>query len=165
MSPSSLFGALALAAAMPIAAQDAEPARPAPVVVEKAFHVVGVPALKRNARVTLTLTDRELTLQPRGRRAAVTIPYSRVQKVVFLSGERHYGKTMIPAVAAFGAAGSLVMLIKRKVDTLVVDYRNERGGLMGMVVQMPLRQGNVCRDWFVQFEVPVEEPEARGEPR
>ncbi len=121
------------------------------------FHMVGIPGLKRNARGDLILTDRELIFQ-QGKKRLLVIPYERMPRVQLLSGERHYGKTTAGAVAV-SSLGAFLILKKRKVDVLVLDYLNERGGLMGLVLQVPEKQGVTCKDWLVRFGVVVEEPE------
>ena len=126
--------------------------------VPKVFHIAGVPSLSRGARVDLHLTQNELILQ-QGEKKRLIIPYERVRRVVQLSGERNYPKaTYAAAVSTFGV-GALLILKKRIMDTLVVDFSNERGGLMGAVLQLPQGQGQPCKQWLLQHDVRVEEPE------
>lgn len=120
--------------------------------------MAGIPGIKRNARGDLILTNQELIFQ-KGKKQRLVLPYERIRNVQILSGKRHYGKATTGAAAAVGIVGALLILKKRKVDTLVFDYVNERGGRMGMVLQVPLGQGASCKDWLDRFGVGAEEPE------
>ena len=116
-------------------------AEPKTLTVQDVFHIVGIPGLKRNARGDLTLTATELSFQ-KGNKRLLVLPFERIRRVEVVSGERHYGKSTAGAamVTPFGL-GALLILHKRKVDTLVIDYVNERGGLIGAVLQLPEHQG------------------------
>lgn len=156
----SLAGLLA-PAAQPQQPPSAAPAgRPDKLVLENAFHIAGIPGLKRNARGDLSLTDGELVFQSK-KKEPLVIPYKRIRSVQLLSGERYYGKTTAVAAAASAAlmipGGAFLILKKHKVDMLVVDFTNERGGRMGLVVQVPLGQGEACQRWLERFGVTVEE--------
>jgi len=131
-------------------------ASPDRITVPKTFHIAGIPGLKRDARVDLTLTADALILT-QGKKTRLTIPFERIRRVTQLYGEREYPKTAyVAAVATFGV-GSLLLLKKRKMDTLVVDFSNERGGLMGAVLQLPQGQGGPCKQWLFEHNVKVED--------
>jgi hypothetical protein len=139
----------------PMATQQQSP--PEQLAVPKVFHIAGIPGLYRDARGDLILTANDLLFR-QGKKQRVVVPLSRIRKALFISGERHYEKaTYAAAVATFGIGGFLIMK-KHKVDTFILDYTNERGGLMGMVLQIETKDGSKCRDWLKQFGVRVEEP-------
>lgn len=128
-------------------------------VLEKIFHIAGIPGVKRNARGDLILSDHELIFQQK-KKPTIVVPYERIQLVQLLSGARYYGKsTTAAAVASPFGVGALLILKKRKVDALVVDFVNERGGRVGMVLQVPLGQGAPCQQWLERFGVVAKEPE------
>lgn len=41
---------------------------------------------------------------------------------------------------------------------LIIDYVNKRGGKMGVVLQVQLKQGSTCKDWLARFGLAVQEP-------
>lgn len=141
--------------------QDPSPS-PDSVTVPKTFHIAGVPGLKRDARVDLTLTADALILT-QGKKTRLTIPFERIRRVTQLYGEREYPKTAYVATVATFGVGSLLLLKKRKMDTLVVDFSNERGGLMGAVLQLPQGQGDSCKEWLFRHNVRVEDFEPAAE--
>ena len=76
---------------------------------------------------------------------ACEVPYARIKQVLLLVATRNYEKAAIAfgtATAALGIpVGSLLILKKHKVDTVVVDYENERHGRIGLVIQMEKGKG------------------------
>jgi|SRR5262245_16585303 len=129
------------------------------LAVPRVFHIAGIPGVSRNSRGDLILTNRELIFQ-KGSKQKVLVPIGRIRKVLFMSGERHYEKTTYAvALASFGP-GAFLITMKHKVDTLIIDYTNERGGLMGIVIQTETKDGSKCRDWLSRFGVHVEELQA-----
>ncbi len=153
---------LAIVCALPCAAQEdqpkanpvlpvAAPSGTAVATVPKSefaaldiFHVVGIPNSKRNNRVNLILMQEEMRFEHKDKMLLV-VPWSRVRSVEVISGERHYGKaTYGAAIATPFAIGALFILKKRNVDTMILEYANEHGGLMNVVVQFPQNQGVEC---------------------
>jgi len=127
------------------------------LVVRKVFHVAGIPGLRRNERGDLILKTLHLSFS-KGKKEAVIIPYDRIRQAQLLSGERHYPKaTYAAAVTTFGI-GALLIMHKRQVDTLIMDYTNERGGLMGLVLQLPKGTGDQCKELLVSRGVKLVEP-------
>ena len=129
-----------------------------PLAIQKAFHLVGIPGVKRNGRVDVKLTADALVFL-KDRKAALSLPYARVRRIQVLDGTRTYAKATYVSVLAFGLPGLIVLAKKSHVDTLVVDYVNERGGEMGLVIQVPAGTGGPCRDWLLKHGVQVDEPE------
>lgn len=127
------------------------------LVVPQSFHMAGIPKVSRGARGDLILTDREMVFR-QGSKDRLVLPYERVRQVQMLSGARNYEGTTYGMAVAFGFPGALMILKKHKVDILIVDYLNERGGRMGLVMQVELKHGSTCRDWLTRFGVTVEEP-------
>jgi len=131
--------------------------------IRKVFHITGVPKVPRNARVDLLFSGPDLVVE-KGKKTAVSVPLARIRQALLLSGERHYpGATYGAAVATFGV-GSLLILRKRKVDMLILEYANERGGLVGMVFQMPSVDGARSKALLEGAGVGVEEPAAAAPP-
>lgn len=143
------------------------------LILQNIFHIVGVPGVKRNARVDLYLGPQSLQVRRRDKQRLI-LPYARVRRVEMLDGTRTYAKAAYAAVLGFGVAGALLLRKKRHVDTLVIDFLNERGGEMGLILQVPLGQGAPCLDWFKRRGIVVAEPPAaetsetssgKGEPK
>ncbi|MEW6209625.1 MAG: hypothetical protein AB1631_14755 [Acidobacteriota bacterium] len=129
------------------------------LTVPKVFHIAGIPGVPRNSRGDLILTSGDLIFQ-QGKKQRVSVPLTRIKKALFVSGERHYERaTYAAAVATFGI-GAILITKKHKVDTFILDYTNERGGLMGMVLQTEIKDGSKCREWLSRFGVQVEEPQS-----
>lgn len=130
--------------------------------LQKLFHLVGIPGLRRDERVNLTLTSDGLLFQTR--KVRYQVPYTRIHQVLLLAADRRYeGRTYAAAVATYGI-GALLILKKHHVDTVVLDYVNERGGKMGIVLQMETSQGEQFRNLLQSRGVPVVEPEGPSEP-
>jgi hypothetical protein len=145
----------------------AAPADMGSPVFKKVFHIVGVPGALRDGRMDLTLTAVSLVAEDRDTRLSFTVPYQNIRRVRLLPGERRYpGLTYAAAIAtqSFGGVGSLLILVKRKVDTLVVEYVNQRGGEMGVVFQLPRLEGVRCRRLLETYGIQVEEPDPAPAP-
>ena len=146
-----------LLALLPVCGWASEDVEGKTLTVKGAFHEVGLPKVRRGQKVDLTFTADSLAVDRKDKTVA-TVPYKNMRRVQLLSGVRHYpGATYAAAVATFGA-GAFLILKKRKVDTLVLEYVNERGGAMGAVFQMPIPEGARLKQWLERFGVPVEEP-------
>jgi hypothetical protein len=131
--------------------------------VPKVFHIAGIPGQRRNARLTLILEDKKLVCERKGVRV-LEVTYERFRRTQLVSGARDYPEaTYIAAVTTFGIGGLLIAK-KRKMDVLVLDFVNERGGRMGLVLQLPLGQGPACKEWLAQRGISVEEPEPAPAP-
>ena len=127
------------------------------LTVKKIFHIAGIPGQRRNERLSLILDGKQLVLRKKNTRV-LELPYDRVSRVQMLSGERHYPEaTYVAAVTTFGVGG-LLLLKKRKMDTLVIDFVNERDGKMGLVLQLPLGEGPRCKQWLAPHGIIVDEP-------
>ena len=135
-----------------------EPAKPG---LQKLFHLVGIPGLRRDERVNLTMDSDGLLFQTK--KVQYQVPYARIHQVLLFSSDRRYeGRTYAAAVAA-GGVGMLLILKKHHVNTVVLDYVNERGGKMGIVLQMETSQGEVFKNQLKSRGVSIEEPEGVSE--
>src|SRR6266568_1635708 len=124
--------------------------------LQKLFHLVGIPGLRRDERVNLTLDSDGLLFQTKKVRYGV--PYTRIHQVLLLRADRRYeGRTYVAALATYGV-GALLILKKHHVDTVVLDYVNERGGKMGIVIQMETSQGEHFENLLKSRDVSVVEP-------
>jgi hypothetical protein len=121
------------------------------------FHLVGIPGLRRDERVNLATNLDGLLFETK--KVHYQVPYGRIRQVLLLRADRRYeGRTYAAALATYGV-GALFILKKHHVDTVILDYVNERGGKMGIVVQMETSQGEHLQDFLQQRGVSVTEPE------
>ena len=158
LATSFFFFHLTAAAQAPPPPTPSQAPGPETVTVEKVFHIAGIPGVSRNTRLTLVLTDREFIFR-KGKKETFRLPYERVQRGQLMSGERHYPEaTYAAAVATPFGVGALLILKKRQMDTLVLDFLSERGGKMGMVIQLPKGQGAVCKEGLGRHGLNLEEP-------
>jgi hypothetical protein len=129
--------------------------------LQKLFHLVGIPGLRRDERVNLTSNAEGLLFETK--KVQYQVSYTRIHQVLMLRADRRYeGRTYAAALATEGI-GALLILKKHHVDTAVVDYVNERGGKMGIVVQMEISQGDQFRNLLKSRGVSVVEPEGLSE--
>jgi hypothetical protein len=134
----------------------------------KTFHVSGIPDAKRGTRTDISLAPDALLFELR--RTRYEVPYVRIKQVLLLRSERHYEKTTLAAAMGTGALGvpigTLVIMAKHKVDTIVLDYENERKGRMGVVMQLERGQGQeLCRRLIGLGVTVVEPPPERAKGR
>jgi len=133
------------------------------LTVRKGFHIAGIPKLYRDARVDLTFTHLYVLVQ-KGKKEVLRLPYERICKAQRLVGEREYPRTTYALVLAGGAPGALLLMKKRKVDTLIFEFVNERNGQMAAVMQIPREWGPACKEWLARFRVALEDPPLRQWP-
>ncbi len=128
------------------------------LTLHNVFHIIGVPGVRRNRRVDVIFNSQSLGIQ-QGKKQRLSVPFARIRRLEVLDGTRNYAKATYATILAGGVAGALLLLKKEHVDTLVFDYVNDRGGQMGLILQVPGGKGAACRDWLRRFGVAVEEPE------
>lgn len=132
------------AATAPATAESAAlPSSGEPLLIKGAFHIVGIPSLRRNKKFDLSITNREMIFNEKGERL-YRIPFERIERAQTNDEKRDYAKATYAAVVAVGLPGAFLMAKKHKVDALVISYRNERGGLMEMVIEVPKGLGPAC---------------------
>lgn len=127
------------------------------LVLRRIFHIAGIPGVKRNGRGDLVLSTRSLAFWKDDREVLV-VPYARIQRVHFAPANREYAKATYAAVLAAGAPGALLLLKKRYVDALAIDFENERGGRMSAVIQVSRGDGSRCGEWLAHYGIKMEGP-------
>jgi hypothetical protein len=129
---------------------------------QKLFHLVGIPGLRRDQRVDLTTNAEGLLFETK--QTQYLVPYARLRQVLLLSADRRYeGRTYAAALATYGV-GALLILKKHHVDTVILDYVNERGGKMGIVIQMETSQGQLFEESLKQRGISITNPERASVP-
>jgi hypothetical protein len=134
----------------------------AAAVVPNAFHIAGMEGIKRGQRVNVSLTTEDFVLE--NQETSMHVPYARIRQVLILHAARTYEKSTLAAAAASGAIGvpigGLLILKKHKVDTIVIDYENDRHGRQGLVVQMERGMGQELGNRMRLYGVAVVDPPA-----
>jgi hypothetical protein len=143
-------------ALLPLLLVPAFPAEKASPDFRKAFHLVGVPGVLRDERIDIDLAADALVFQHK--KLVYRVPYTGITQVLLLRADRVYEKSTYAAAVAFGFPGALLILKKHKVDTVVVDFKNERGGRMGLAVQLEPYEGQRLREMLKGHGVAVDEP-------
>ena len=129
------------------------------LVLPKVVHLAGISGVARNVSGELRLNDGELVFQRRKTSEAL-VPYARVDHVELLSSRRErYGDAAVGAAVAtpFGLGG-LLMTAGKDVELVIVHYRNDGGGLRGLVMQLPNGGGARLRERLTACGVRVDEP-------
>jgi hypothetical protein len=152
-----------VSAAEAVVARGAESSPPIEAVADhlllpSVFHILGVPGVKRNRRVDLDLSAQSLIVR-QGSQDRLSIPFTRLRRLEVLRGKRTYAKATYAAVLGMGVGGLLVLNKNKRVDTLVFDFVNERGGEMGLILQVPEGKGADCIQWLRRYGIAAEEPE------
>jgi hypothetical protein len=124
-------------------------------------HMAGLPDVGRGAKVEVTLGPEGIEFKfkkkPRAR-----IPLDRIRKVqLFAGGRMNAGQVYAGAVAA-GILGAWLLSKNKPVDVLVLEFANERGGLMGVVALFPgAADGPRIKTWLEGRGVTITEPERK----
>ena len=138
----------------------AQVARTAGADFPRGFHVAGLPDVKRGARVDIRFADDEVAFESKA--VVYRVPFARVRQVLLLHAARNYEKSTMAASAVTGALGvpfgGLLILQKHKVDSVVIEYESERGGRMGLVVQVESGKGQEIGGMFIKHGVRVVDP-------
>src|SRR5215471_9428022 len=129
----------------------------------KTFHVAGLPDTKSGRRVDVSFGADDLVFEGSGRiRSEYRVPYRRIKQALLLHANRHYEKATVAAATATGALGvpfgALLILQKHKVDTVIIDFENDRGGRMGIVLQLERDQEQQLGARFREHGVSVIDP-------
>jgi hypothetical protein len=156
-SPQTLVASAVVPSSPPTVRAAIKPLAGEPVFVKDAFHIVGIPAIRRNKKIDLSITTKDMEFLEGGRRV-YQIPFERIERVQMNLEKRDYAKTTYAAVVALGAPGAVVLAYKRSVDALVINYRNERNGTMEMVIQVSKGMGTPCLERLAAGGVPVGPP-------
>lgn len=126
------------------------------------FHIAGMEGIKRGQRINVSLTTDDFVLE--SQKTSLHVPYARIRQTLILHAARNYEKSTVAAAAASGALGipigGLLILKKHKVDTIVIDYENDRHGRQGLVIQMERGMGQELRNRMRLYGVAVVDPPA-----
>ena len=124
-------------------------------------HVIGLENVARNATGTLIVDDTALRFLSSSGRA--DIPLARVQDVVTGDDSKRVVRGTLQALSMFApyGGGRFLSLFRHKIDLLTIEYRDEAGGLHGVVLTLPDGTALVVKRQMVErgarTTVPIEE--------
>ena len=142
------------ALALPAAAQEREG-------INGVAHVIGLDGVARNARGTLLVDDTALRFLSSSGRA--DIPLAWVQEVVTGDDSQRVVRGTLQALSMFApyGGGRFLSLFRHKIDLLTIEYRDDAGGLHGVVLTLPDGAALVVKKQMVErgarTTVPIEE--------
>jgi len=112
----------------------------------EAVQVTGLTGIKENSKGTLTVENRTLTFATS--KSSCDVSAASVQDVVTgKDSQRVIRGTMgtLTMLAPYGG-GRAISLLRNKIDTLTIQYRDSNGGLHGAVFTMPVGKAEVIKD-------------------
>lgn len=140
---------MALSAAA-VAQSSIKPKSPAADSTPQVNHVLGLEDVKHNAKGKLTVNAKGLDFQ--GAASHAQVPIASIEDI-FTGEDSHQTGGKVLTVAKMGVpygGGRVLSLITReKFDSLTVEYRDDNGGLHGVVFTMPLGQASDIKKQLV----------------
>lgn len=112
-------------------------------------HVIGLEAIKHNAKGQVTISKDALTFASGPTRSDLRI--AGIEDVqTGADSQRIIGGTLgtLTMVAPYGS-GRFLSLFREKIDTLTIEYRDESGGLHGAIFTLPKGQASVLKAQLV----------------
>jgi len=149
-----VLGAVCAVLALPAAAQQREG-------INGVAHVIGLESVTRNAKGTLIVDDTALRFLSSSGRA--DIPLAWVQDVVTGDDSQRVVRGTLQALSMFApyGGGRFLSLFRHKIDLLTIEYRDDAGGLHGVVLTLPDGAALVVKKQMVErgarTTVPIEE--------
>ena len=117
----------------------------APAAAE-AVQVTGLTGIKEDAKGTLTVENRTLTFaSPKG---SCDVSAASIQDVVTGNDSQRVIRGTVGTLtmlAPYGA-GRAISLLRSKIDTLTIQYRDSNGGLHGAVFTMPVGKAELIKE-------------------
>ena len=117
-----------------------------PQTATPAVQVIGLAGLKQNTKGQLTVADGTLSFTHD--KLTVDVSASSIEDVVTgRDSQRVIGGTLgtVASLAAPYGTGSALPLLRKKVDTLTIQYRDAIGGLHGAIFTMPVGKAETIK--------------------
>lgn len=149
-----LLIALCAVATLPAATQEREG-------VNGVTHVIGLEGVARDAKGTLLVDDTALRFLSSSGRA--DIPLAWVRDVVTGDDSQRVVRGTLQALSMFApyGGGRFLSLFRHKIDLLTIEYRDDAGGLHGVVLTLPDGAALIVKKQMVErgarTTVPLEE--------
>ncbi|WP_035353355.1 hypothetical protein [Edaphobacter aggregans] len=113
----------------------AAPAQQTPI---KGAEIIGLEGVKDKTEGTLTIEDGKLYFAHSGTKAQIAA--AAMEDVVTADDSQRVIRGTLGTLSMFGPYGSgrVVSLLRSKIDSLTIKYRDDNGGLHGVVFTMPV---------------------------
>src|SRR5215472_1438790 len=119
-----------------------------PTAIE-AVQVIGIEGTHKNVKGTLQVKDGNLTFT--STKGSHDVPISSIQDVVTgKDSQRVIGGTLgtISMLAPYGG-GRALSLLRSKIDTLTIEYRDSNGALHGVIFTTPVGKTQALKDELI----------------
>jgi len=148
-----------------VAQSSQKPKPPAPDATPSAVHVLGLEDIKQNAKGKLTVTPEGLDF--RGAASHTLVRIASIDDIFTGEDSRQTGGkglTVAKIAVPYGGGRVLSLFTHEKFDSLTVEYRDDNGGLHGVLFRLPLAQARDIKKQLVaqgaKASIPVEETAA-----
>jgi hypothetical protein len=142
-----------------------QPKSPAVDSTQQVVHVLGLEGVKHNAKGKLTVNASGLDFQ--GAASHAQVPTASVEDIFTGEDSRQTGGkvlTLAKMGVPYGGGRVLSLFTHEKFDSLTVEYRDENGGLHGVVFTMPVGQARDIKQQLAAQGAKTSMPvEATGE--
>jgi hypothetical protein len=112
----------------------------------EAVQVTGLTGIKDNTKGTLTVQNGSLTFATS--KSSCDVPAASIQDVVTGNDSQRVIRGTVGTLtmlAPYGA-GRAISLLRNKIDTLTIQYRDSNSGLHGAVFTMPVGKAEVIKE-------------------
>jgi hypothetical protein len=131
----------------------------------QATHVLGLEGVKQNAKGKVTVNAEGLDFQ--GAASHAKVPTASIEDLFTGEDSRQTGgkgMTVAKIAVPYGGGRVLSLFTREKFDSLTVEYRDENGGLHGVLFTMPVGQARDIKRQLVAQGAKTSTPvEATGE--
>jgi hypothetical protein len=145
-----------------IAQSSPKPQSPAGDAPPAVVHVLGLDDIKQNTKGKLTITADGLDF--RGAASHALVRTASIDDIFTGEDTRQTGGTGLTVAkiaVPYGGGRVLSLFTKEKFDSLTVEYRDENGGLHGVLFRLPLGQAHDIKKQLVaqgaKASIPVED--------
>jgi len=104
----------------------------------KSTEIIGLPGVKEKTEGTLTIEDGKLYFAHSGTKSQIAV--ASIKDVVTADDSQRVIRGTIGTITMFGPYGSgrVLSMFRSKIDGLTIQYRDDDGGLHGVVFTMPV---------------------------
>jgi len=136
--------------------------KPAPTVNANALfrvevtHLLGLPNTKSNCNGTLSIQDKVLQFQQKGKPGA-QVSMASIRNLFLGEESKQVGGLPMKlgkAAAPYGGGRVVSLFAHKKYDTLTLEYVDSDGGVHGAIFQLPKGQGEMLKDELLARGVP-----------
>ena len=111
-------------------------------------HLLGLPNTKNNCNGTLSIQDKVLQFQQKGKPGA-QVSVASIRNLFLGEESKQVGGLPMKlgkAAAPYGGGRVVSLFAHKKYDTLTLEYLDSDGGVHGAIFQLPKGQGEMLKD-------------------